>query len=155
MKVNVNINSEAQEIELKEYELVKRPVAELLDIHNSLYPDSPLTAWKSAKTKLVARIMSDFAIEPTPAPVKPKKEKAKKERRPSKSQQMLTLLEEANGPIHVQDLVAKLFTSEASVRCYVSYFKTGKKNHPIVPMHINKGLVTLGDKPATEETETE
>ena len=163
MKTNVTINGVNTEVEMTALALIARPTGELLEIYNELNPDNILKAWRSAKTKLVAKLMEDYAEDAKPAKpvkkaakkapaekaVKAKKEKAPKEpkeRRPSKSAQMLANLQD-NGPTSLDDLVTLLSTSAASIRCYVSYFKTGAKGHEVTPIYIAGGMVQLGDKP--------
>jgi hypothetical protein len=165
MKVMVN----DVEINMVPTALIKMETAELIELHNELYPDNkPLKAWRSAKTKLVAKIMADFNDdeadeEEAPAPkkakgkakAKPAKKKAAKkepkERAPSKSARMLALLEEAGDEgLAIDEIVESLSTSEGSVRSYVSYYRGGKKGHDVVPMYAQGGFVYLGERPAPE-----
>ncbi len=151
MKVNVN----GKEISMVPTQLIKLSAAELIEIHNELYPDAkPLKAWRTAKTKLVAKIMADFDA-PDEKPAKPAKgKKAKpakpaepKVRKPSKSMRMLEILQ-TGSPQSIEDLCQALDTSVGSIRSYVSYFRKGTKGHDVVPMFINGGEVHLGEKPA-------
>ena len=153
MKVNVN----GKEISMVPTQLIKLSAAELIEIHNELYPDAkPLKAWRTAKTKLVAKIMADFDA-PDEKPAKPAKKKAKPAkaktkkapavRKPSKSMRMLEILQ-TGSPQSIEDLCQALDTSVGSIRSYVSYFRKGTKGHDVVPMFINGGEVHLGEKPA-------
>ena len=151
MKVMIN----DKEISMVPTQLIKLSAAELIEIHNELYPDAkPLKAWRSAKTKLVAKIMADFDA-PDEKPAKPAKgKKAKpakpaepKVRKPSKSMRMLEILQ-TGSPQSIEDLCQALDTSVGSIRSYVSYFRKGTKGHDVVPMFINGGEVHLGEKPA-------
>lgn len=137
--------------------------AQLLEIYNA-FADKQLKSWNKAKSVLITRIVEEgnLSTELAEAPTEPvtekekpaKKDKPAKEKAPrkaralSKSFQMLDLVliaSEKNMTLDIDVAAGDLNTSVGSIRSYLSYFRKGQKNHPVVNIQVEKSSMYISD----------
>lgn len=108
--------------------------------HVAALVNGKILDWTEGRRHQVIKLVQ---VKPRKAAPKAAPKAASKAKRVRKSDAMLKLLQENNNQ-KVSSLAAQLNTSEASVRCYVSYFRTGRNNHKVVAIKIVNGCVVLG-----------